>query len=1202
MKPGQWSRVKELFQAALEREPAVRTAFLEEACEGDELVRREVESLLASLDIADSALADWAELSEIEPLEVLGGTLADQRVGPYQIQHRIGHGGMAAVYMGTRADDQYSKRVAIKVVTPGLDAEDVVRRFRNERQTLAALDHPNIVKLLDGGTTDGGLPYLVMDYVEGVPIDEYCDSHRLSITERLYLFRTVCAAVTYAHQRLIIHRDLKPSNILVTPDGVPKLLDFGISKLLNPEISAQTMVVTAAGLRLMTPEYASPEQVKGEPLTNATDIYSLGVMLYELLTGHRPYHLRQYTVGQIERVICETEPLKPSTAVTRVEPETSVNGKRRAALTPELVSRTREGGSEKLRRRLRGDLDTMVLKALRKEPQRRYASVYDFSEDIRRHLEGLPVAARRSTIAYRASKFVRRHKESGVVAIILLTLTVALGLPLLRRVTRENRLAPRLLSSASPAGRRSVAVLGFRNLSGRPEADWLSTALSEMLTTELGAGEKVRTIAGENVARMKTDLSLPNEESYGRETLGQIRRILDSDYVVLGSYFDLGQQSGGKVRLDVRVQDARQGETIASVSEEGTEAKLDELASRSGAVLRRTLGLAEVSEAEASEVRASAASSTEAERLYSEALAKLRLFDNLGARDLLQKAAAVQPSFALAHSALAEAWNNLGYKTKGAEEARKAFDLSSNLPREQRLWIEARYREATHDWDRAIEIYRSLFSFFPDNIEYGLHLASAQTSAGKGKEALNTAAALRALPAPANEDARIALAEAEAAYSVGDYKHDASAAANAAEKAKSLGARLVMADARYEQSWAELNLGELPKARADAEEAQRIYAAAGDRHGIAKAVSAVATVLLTEGDLAGAQARYETALKTARETGNQYGESVALNQLAIILNKKGELEKAKELYEQVRAIDHAIGDKNNEARALNNIADVLNDQGELAKSIKMHKQALAIVEETGNRASAALYQVNIATTLVKVGDLSNAKRMYEQVLQSTKGMGDRHTANGALSGLGDIQKLQGDLAGARKSYLQVMQDRQQMGERASAAWTRADLAEVALDEGNASEAEEEARAAIAEFHSLNLANNAAVVEGLLAEALLQQGRIADARQVMNEANSLAEKNNNRELRFSLAAVNAKLKAAEGRASEAIKGLQATIIEAAKRGDVVSGFEARLALAEIEMKAKRTASGRAHFQALKKDAEAKGMGLYVLRSAAADNKG
>jgi non-specific serine/threonine protein kinase/serine/threonine-protein kinase len=332
---------------------------------------------------------------------------APDTIGSYRLIHELGRGGMGTVYLAVRDDDAFQKRVAIKVLRPGMDSEAIVRRFRHERQILASLQHPYIAGLLDGGTTASGLPYFAMEYVEGQNIAEYCESRRLETTARLDLFRKVCAAVQHAHQNLVIHRDIKPANVLVTADGTPKLLDFGIAKLLNPEVGGHTLAPTVAGLYLMTPEYASPEQVRGEPVTTATDVYSLGVLLYELLTGRRPYRITSRAPADVAEVICSVTPERPSTAVT-------------APQTPGRADLT-----ERLRRRLAGDLDNIVLKALSKEPDRRYASVDQFSEDIHRHLVGLPVIARKDTVRYRAAKFVRRNRAMVAAAVVAFAALVA---------------------------------------------------------------------------------------------------------------------------------------------------------------------------------------------------------------------------------------------------------------------------------------------------------------------------------------------------------------------------------------------------------------------------------------------------------------------------------------------------------------------------------------------------------------------------------------------------------------------------------------------------------------------------------------------------------------------------------------------------------------------------------------------------------
>ena len=387
MTPDRWRRVEAIFDEAAAMARPERAAFLDRACGGDAGLRAEVESLLAADADADAFLAEPA---------MGAGSLAGTRLGDYRLEEKIGDGGMSTVYRAVRADDAYEQKVAVKVVRLGGEFAGLQKRFRAERQILASLDHPGIARLLDGGTTADGRPYLVMEHIEGQPLDRYCDERRLGIDARIDLFRQVCAAVQYAHQNLVVHRDLKPSNILVTGDGVPRLLDFGIAKLL--ESGPDDAFPTLTGQRMMTPQYASPEQVQGGPITTATDVYSLGVVLYQLLTGRLPYPLAATTAGALERAVVEQEPPRPSVHADRPP----------------------------LRRKLQGDLDNIVLMALRKEPQRRYATVGLLAEDLRRHREKLPVMARPATVAYRTRRFVERHKVG--VAAASLALAVILGL------------------------------------------------------------------------------------------------------------------------------------------------------------------------------------------------------------------------------------------------------------------------------------------------------------------------------------------------------------------------------------------------------------------------------------------------------------------------------------------------------------------------------------------------------------------------------------------------------------------------------------------------------------------------------------------------------------------------------------------------------------------------------------------------------
>ncbi len=403
----------EILGEAVERDPSEREAWLAAACAGDAELHGEVARLMAHQNtvtdfLEESPLGGLARRAEDE-------SIVGRHVGPYRVVEEIGRGGMGAVYLARRADEQYESLVAVKVIKRGMDTDAVVRRFRRERQILANLQHPNVARLLDGGMTEDGRPYFVMEFVEGRPVTEYCDAKKLSVEERLKLFRKVCSAVSHAHRNLIVHRDIKPGNILVSEDGEPKLLDFGIAKLLDADAGENA---TATLLRAMTPEYASPEQVTGEPVTTASDVYSLGVLLYELLTGELPYKLKGRTAEEIARAIREQEPAKPSTRVAQSAHRAEESGE---ASEAGVQART----ATRNPKLLRGDLDNIVLKALRKEPQLRYASVEQFAEDIDLHLEGLPVKAGRGTFAYRASKFVRRNRVAvAASALVLLTLIV----------------------------------------------------------------------------------------------------------------------------------------------------------------------------------------------------------------------------------------------------------------------------------------------------------------------------------------------------------------------------------------------------------------------------------------------------------------------------------------------------------------------------------------------------------------------------------------------------------------------------------------------------------------------------------------------------------------------------------------------------------------------------------------------------------
>lgn len=496
MTPERWARIKAIFADATAREPAQRAAWLAEACGDDAALRAEVDKLLAAHE-RTGAVFDKPAAAYVTGEALTAGThqWLGQRLGPWEISAILGRGGMGEVYRARRVDAEYDKEAAIKLVPAGYQAEFVLKRLRTERQILATLEHPNIARLIDGGASEQGVPYLVMELVDGVPIDEYCRGKPLETMLRL--FRDVCAAVTYAHQRLVVHRDLKPSNILVTADGAVKLLDFGIAKLLQPS-NAETGAPEATRFQTFTPGFASPEQVLGQPITTASDVYSLGVLLYLLLAGRGPYRRIDSTQDAI-REVCETEPAAPSSVAPRVA----------------------------------RDLDAICLRALRKEPDRRYRSVEEFSEDIRRYLSGLPVIARGDQFSYRAGKFLRRHRIE-VAAAVLLVISLAGGLAFTLREARVAE-AQRARAERHFASVRELADVfmfdihdAIKDLPGSTDARQLLVKNSLRYLNTLAAE------AGDDV-EMRKELAAAYEkvadiqgQAYGNANTGQQREALTS--------------------------------------------------------------------------------------------------------------------------------------------------------------------------------------------------------------------------------------------------------------------------------------------------------------------------------------------------------------------------------------------------------------------------------------------------------------------------------------------------------------------------------------------------------------------------------------------------------------------------------------------------------------------------------------------------
>jgi serine/threonine protein kinase len=439
MKQEELSRIRENYEQAVPMSGPAREAYLNRECHDEEETREEVERLLK----ARESIPAWLDRPAVGmALPFAAPTLPKmegRRFNGYTLVREIGRGGMGSVYLAERSDDTFHRQAAIKLLLPAGNSAAVVARFQQEREILASLDHPNIAQLLDAGVTEEGWPYFVMEFVDGQPIHRWCDERKLNVSQRVVLFRGVIDAVRYAHQRLVVHRDLKPSNILVTNDGVVKLLDFGIAKVLSGAASGKAPdTLTLAGM--MTPEYASPEQVNGTPITTMSDVYSLGVILYELLTGHRPYRLLSTAVHEMARVISEAEPTRPSEVVTTTE---TASGRDGTQITPETVSAVREGEPNRLRKRLTGDLDSILLMALHKKAEGRYGSAESFAQDLQRHLEHRPVHAREASFWERFRRSCQRNPGTVAAGVLLAISFLGSGLAVVAQARHDIEAAVR---------------------------------------------------------------------------------------------------------------------------------------------------------------------------------------------------------------------------------------------------------------------------------------------------------------------------------------------------------------------------------------------------------------------------------------------------------------------------------------------------------------------------------------------------------------------------------------------------------------------------------------------------------------------------------------------------------------------------------------------------------------------------------------
>ena len=1121
-----------------------------------------------------------------------GDVLCDR----FRVVRFIARGGMGELYEAE--DVALGERVALKTIRSEIAADERVhQRFRREVQLARKVTHSNICRIFDlfqhrpTPSSSADLPssvFVTMELLHGETLAQRLRREgKFNSEQALPIVKQLAAALTAAHAVGVIHRDFKSNNVmLLAPEhpGDPHrvvVTDFGLAHSLSDAQVARGDSITALGEVLGTPDYMAPEQIVGTAVSPATDIYALGIVLYEMVTGQRPFAADTPFQSAMRRV--SGPPPRPPREVV---PDLPVAWER------------------------------AIMRCLSRHPEQRFADAGAVADAL-------------DPAAPSGSRWTPRRIVAAVSA-------AAFALAVAGTVSWRSWNATRPATSNPAAGseaatatmRPSVAVLGFRNLAGRADAQWLSTALAEMLTTELGASETLRTIPGETVNRMKVELALADADSYSPDTLARIRQNLGSDLVVFGSYVTVGEGDQAALRVDIRLQDSREGQTVSLVSETGTSAELLELVSRAGGRLRDRLGVAAAPAMMAS-VRASQPATSEAARLYSEGLMRLRNFDANGARELLEKATQVEPKFALAHAAMASAWAALGYDDRARLVAKDAFELSASLPRAERLQVEGTYREMASAWKDAIGIWQTLSTFFPDDVEYVLRLANAQTDSGAAKEGLATIESFKKR-FPSMKDPRLELEEASALETLSDFKRQQAAAAAAGAMGAARGARLIVASARLLEGGAALRQGQRDTSVRMFEEARRIYGDAGDRGGVARATNNLAAALSDGPDTKRTIALYEEGLAIARAIGDQRQVARFLNNLAIQQRREGNFQASLRMNQESLALRREMGDRTNAAISLNNIGNVLLDLGDFEGASDHYQQSADMSREIGDRRALARTLHNAAEALKLQGEIARSRATVEEALKIRRTIDDPASVATSLFGLGQIAAQQGDLSTARRSltealamdrrldrrrpiayslshlaevsflegdvskaltlHQEALDIRTELGEKVTAAESRASLAEIALEDGRARDAEILAREAVVVFEGQAARDNEAMARATLARALLAQNRREAAQREIERARALVPNQQHVLTRLSVAIAAAQIESLSN-PSVAVRALEQARDEARRRSLPRFEFDARRALAEIEGLRSRE-SGAKLLEALRKDAKARGFGLYA----------
>lgn len=965
MDPERWKQIDEIFHAALEHKPPERDAYLTKACKEDESLRAEIEALIASHEkesiFFDTPPADLAAefLTQKDNMGALGH---------YKVVKKIGSGGMGEVYLAE--DTRLNRKVALKLLPAEFtNDKSRIRRFEKEARAVSALNHPNILTIYDIGQFES-TSFIAGEYVDGETLRQRMRTSKMQLKEILSVSIQAAEALDAAHQAGVIHRDIKPENIMIRKDGYVKVLDFGLAKsieggtLQNSELDTESSDATKAGMVIGTVRYMSPEQARGLKVDSRTDIFSLGVVLYELISGKFPFE-----------------------GPTSLDTLAAILQK-----NPQPLNMYGEFPNE---------LQSIINRALEKAFENRYQAVREMLNDLKNLKMRLEVGEelRRS-----GGSVSPAHKNVSTATKILLSAGLLFLAILTFLLIRPHTGSPpaRKAESFGQNPRPSIAVIGFKNLSGANKTAWISAALTEMLSTELAVGEKLLVISGEEVARSKRELSLDFTDSFSKETLLKVRKNLPADYVVIGAYYVPPDEK--QIRLDLNIQKTESGEIAARFTETRNDLDLLGLILAAGSSLRQSLGIVPLNAQQINSAISTLSSNPDAMRFYSEGISRLRELDRRGARDFFLMAVKADPKFSLAYSGLSQSWLELGFIKNARDAAKTALDLSDSLSREERLLVEGRYHQANYDSDEAIRCYQSLLTFFPDNLEYGLLLANAQNSAGMITDATETIKLLRKMPSPFNDDPRIDLADI-GIYEVYDPERILKLAQTAVEKARLRGSELLEAKALSYEGGALGVLNQRVAGMAAYERAKEIYKSYDAKGDLLILDEYLSNALLDFGDFNNALKLNDHSLQNYQQADDERNVAVTYLTRSLMQRWSGKADESLKSLQTAQQIFTNIGDQESLGSTFSRIASFYSMTGDLKKSEQNYKIAIELFETTKSLPEVGQNLRSLAQIKNRTSNKDEARKLYEQALEIERTLKSR---KGIADGLVDLALLIND--------------------------------------------------------------------------------------------------------------------------------------------------------------------------------------------------